>query len=58
MTKTVSQGTRARSVPSSRRTMAAKTGTTNELRDSWFTGLDNNELVSIWVGRDDNTPPA
>ncbi len=57
MTKTVSQGTaRALGAKFPGATMAAKTGTTNELRDSWFTGLDNNELVSIWVGRDDNTP--
>lgn len=57
MTKTVSQGTaRALSARFPGATMAGKTGTTNELRDSWFAGLDNNELVSVWVGRDDNTP--
>ncbi|MDO2949659.1 penicillin-binding protein 1B [Aeromonas simiae] len=57
MTKTVSQGT-ARSLNARfpGLTMAGKTGTTNELRDSWFAGIDNNELVSVWVGRDDNTP--
>ncbi|MGY3867354.1 penicillin-binding protein 1B [Aeromonas bivalvium] len=57
MTKTVSEGT-ARSLTARFPgiTMAGKTGTTNELRDSWFAGMDNSELVSIWVGRDDNTP--
>lgn len=57
MTKTVSQGTaRALGAKFPGATMAAKTGTTNELRDSWFAGMDNNELVSVWVGRDDNQP--
>lgn len=57
MTKTVSEGTaRSLSARFPGLTMAGKTGTTNELRDSWFAGIDNNELVSVWVGRDDNTP--
>ncbi|MEW7864599.1 penicillin-binding protein 1B [Aeromonas diversa] len=57
MTRTVSQGTaRSLSARFSGLTMAGKTGTTNELRDSWFAGIDNSELVSVWVGRDDNTP--
>lgn len=57
MTKTVSQGTaRALNATFPGVTMAGKTGTTNELRDAWFSGLDNNELVSVWVGHDDNTP--
>ncbi|KUE80511.1 penicillin-binding protein 1B [Aeromonas schubertii] len=57
MTRTVSQGTaRSLSARFPGLTMAGKTGTTNELRDSWFAGIDNNELVSVWVGRDDNTP--
>jgi len=34
--------------------MAGKTGTTDDYRDSWFSGYDKEVLVTSWVGRDDN----
>ncbi len=34
--------------------MAGKTGTTDDYRDSWFSGFDRNHVVTVWVGNDDN----
>jgi len=34
--------------------IAGKTGTTDDLRDSWFAGFSGDRLGVVWIGRDDN----
>ncbi|MGQ0587059.1 MAG: penicillin-binding protein 1B [Gammaproteobacteria bacterium] len=36
--------------------LAGKSGTTDELRDSWFAGYGEDRAIVIWIGRDDNQP--
>jgi penicillin-binding protein 1B len=37
-------------------TVAGKTGTSDDLRDSWFAGFTNDHLIVAWLGADDNRP--
>lgn len=36
--------------------VAGKTGTTDELRDTWFAGFTGDRVAVAWLGRDDNSP--
>lgn len=38
------------------RTVAAKTGTTDDKRDNWTAGYTRDRVVVAWVGNNDNTP--
>lgn len=38
------------------RTVAAKTGTTQDFRDAWVIGYTPSLVAGVWVGNNDNTP--
>lgn len=38
------------------RTVAVKTGTTNDQRDNWTVGWTPHVVVGVWVGNNDNSP--
>jgi penicillin-binding protein 1B len=54
--RVVSEGTAADllSSPLRHHHLAGKTGTTDNLRDSWFAGFSGDHLGVVWIGRDDN----
>ena len=38
------------------RSVAVKTGTTNDMRDNWTVGWTSDVLIGVWVGNNDNSP--
>ncbi|WP_342375130.1 PBP1A family penicillin-binding protein [Myxococcus stipitatus] len=55
MRSVVEEGT-AKAVRELNRPAAGKTGTTQESRDTWFSGYTMDYVASAWVGFDDNSP--
>ncbi|WP_171818223.1 penicillin-binding protein 1A [Pyxidicoccus fallax] len=55
MRSVVEEGT-AKAVRELNRPAAGKTGTTQESKDTWFSGYTADWVASAWVGFDDNSP--
>jgi penicillin-binding protein 1A len=55
MRSVVEQGT-ATKAKSLGITIAGKTGTSNDSRDTWFVGMTPDVVIGVWVGYDDNSP--
>ena len=55
LTKVATEGTaKSLSWRFPEKVLSGKTGTSNDLRDSWFVGYDQESVVTTWIGRDDN----
>jgi penicillin-binding protein 1A len=54
MMDVIRRGTGKRAMELGRSDLAGKTGTTNEQRDAWFSGYNNDLVTSVWVGFDNH----
>ncbi len=48
----IKRGTGKRALALKRKDLAGKTGTTNDQKDAWFSGFNNNIVANVWVGFD------
>jgi penicillin-binding protein 1A len=55
MQDVIQQGTATKAKSLGRRDLAGKTGTTNDQRDAWFNGFNQQLVANAWVGFDDNS---
>lgn len=56
--RTPAFGSTSQLVISGRNDVAVKTGTSNDLRDNLTVGFNQDFLVAVWVGNNDNSPMA
>jgi len=53
MSDVIKKGTGRRARAMGRNDLAGKTGTTNDQKDAWFSGFNNDVVTTVWVGFDD-----
>ena len=56
MMDVIKRGTGKKAMELGRHDLAGKTGTTNEQRDAWFSGYNDEVVTSVWVGFDSHEP--
>jgi penicillin-binding protein 1A len=56
MLQAVVAGGTGRPAAVSGRTVAGKTGTTQDFRDAWFIGCIDGTIIGVWLGNDDDRP--
>ena len=56
MMDVIRRGTGRDAMELGRSDLAGKTGTTNDQRDAWFSGYNNQLVTTVWVGFDDHEP--
>jgi penicillin-binding protein 1A len=56
MADVIRRGTGRRALVLGRNDLSGKTGTTNEARDTWFNGFNQNLVATVWVGFDQERP--
>jgi penicillin-binding protein 1A len=54
MHQVVRSGTARRALQLNRTDLAGKTGTTNDFRDAWFSGFNQDVVTTVWVGFDNS----
>ena len=54
MSDVIRAGTGRRALALGRGDLAGKTGTTNDQRDTWFSGFNADLVTTVWVGMDSN----